>query len=289
MRDPAGLRVVVTGANSGVGRSTAELLAAAGASVVMVCRTEERGRAALEAVRRRSSVSNVQLELADLSSLRSVRDLAARLRDRVGPIDVLVNNAGVYRARRQVSEDGFEMTMAVNHLGHFLLTNLLVQQFVEAGGLVISVSSDGHRGGDLKRASVEDILRGRVPFSGFKAYADSKLANVLFAFELSRRTGHAGLAAAALHPGVLSTRIWHQNLDPLSLMMRAFKPLMNRPSTGGKAVCRLVVDCAAADVDGRYFHVEKESKAADQAYDRELAQELWDESARLTGMAAVAA
>jgi NAD(P)-dependent dehydrogenase (short-subunit alcohol dehydrogenase family) len=280
MKDPSGMRVVVTGANSGVGRSTAELLAAAGASLVMVCRTEERGRAALEAVRRRSSVSNVQLELADLSSLSSVRDLAARLRDRVGPIDVLVNNAGVYRARREVSEDGFEMTMAVNHLGHFLLTNLLVQQFVEAGGLVISVSSDGHRGGDLKRASVEDILRGRVPFSGF---------NVLFAFELSRRTGHAGLAAAALHPGVLSTRIWHQNLDPLSLMMRAFKPLMNRPSTGGKAVCRLVVDCAAADVDGRYFHVEKESKAADQAYDRELAQELWDESARLTGMAAVAA
>jgi NAD(P)-dependent dehydrogenase (short-subunit alcohol dehydrogenase family) len=289
MKAVADLLAVVTGANSGVGRSAAELLAAAGASVVMVCRNEERGRVALEAVRRRSSSAEVRLEVADLSSLSSVRGLASRLRDRVGPIDVLVNNAGVYRARREVSEDGFEMTMAVNHLGHFLLTNLLLEQLAEAGGRVINVSSDGHRSGDLKRAPLEDILTGRIPFKGLQAYADSKLANVLFAFELSRRMGHAGLTAAALHPGVLATKIWNQNLNALSLMMRAFKPFMKRPSTGGEAVRRVAVDAAAAEVDGLYFHVQEESKAADQAYDQGLAEELWTESARLTGVTAVAA
>ncbi len=289
MKDSAELLAVVTGANSGVGRSAAELLAAAGASVVMVCRSEERGRAALEAARKKDPDSRLRLEVADLSSLSSVRDVASRLRDRAGPIDLLVNNAGVYRARRELSEDGFEMTMAVNHLGHFVLTHLLLEQLTEARGRVISVSSDGHRSGDLKRAPLEDILTGVIPFKGLQAYADSKLANVLFALELSRRMGQAGLTAAALHPGVLSTRIWNQNLNPLSLMMRVFKPFMKRSSTGGQAVCRLAVDSAAADVDGRYFHVEEESTAADQAYDQELAEELWTESARLTGVTAAVA
>lgn len=289
MKDSTDYRAVVTGANSGVGRSATELLASAGASVVMVCRSEERGRAALEAVRRKSSDSRVRLEVANLSSLSSVGELASRLRDRAGPIDALVNNAGAYRARREVSEDGFEMTMAVNHLGHFALTHLLLQPLADAGGRVISVSSDGHRSGDLKRAPLEDILMGRLPFSGLKAYADSKLANVLFAFELSRRMGQAGISAAALHPGVLSTRIWNQNLDPLSLMMRTFKPFMKRPSTGGKAVCRLALERPADEIDGRYFHVEKESRAADQAYDLTLAEELWTTSARLTGLTATVA
>ena len=116
------------------------------------------------------------------------------------------------------------MTMAANHLGHFLLTHLLSERLARAGGRVINVSSDGHRGGELKRAPLEEIMTGRVSFNGLKAYADSKLANVLFAFELSRRMSSAGLAATAVHPGVLSTRIWNQNRDPLSLLMRMMTP-----------------------------------------------------------------
>jgi NAD(P)-dependent dehydrogenase (short-subunit alcohol dehydrogenase family) len=213
----------------------------------------------------------------------AARRMASRSLDPARRIDVLVNNAGVYRARREITDEGFEMTMAANHLGHFLLTHLLSKRLTRAGGRVINVSSDGHRGGDLKRAPLEAIMTGRVSFNGLKAYADSKLANVLFAFELSRRMSSAGLAAAAVHPGVLSTRIWNQNRDPLSLLMRIFKPLMKRPSTGGRAVYRLAVDVAATDMDGRYFHVEEESRAAEQAYDEELAEELWNVSARLTG------
>ena len=288
MKPPAESLVVVTGANSGVGRSAAELLARAGASVVMVCRNEERGRAALEEVQRMSSEGRVRLEVADLSSLSAVRELAERLAG-LGPVDVLVNNAGVYRAGLEVSEDGLEMTMAVNHIGHFALTRLLLPQLEEAGGRVINVSSNGHRSGDLKRAPLEDILTGRGSYNGLQAYADSKLANVLFAFELSRRVASAGVASTALHPGVLSTRIWNQNRNPLSLLMSLFKPFMGSPSIGGKAVYRLAVDAAVAEVDGRYFHVEKESRAADQAYDTALAGELWTISARLTAASTAAA
>jgi NAD(P)-dependent dehydrogenase (short-subunit alcohol dehydrogenase family) len=285
MTDGAGRQVVVTGANSGVGRAATELIAGSGAAVVMVCRDEARGRKALAAIRKGSSNPDVRLELADLASLSSVRDLASRLVGRTGWIDVLVNNAGAYRARREISEDGFEMTMAVNHLGHFALTTLLTGTLIGGIGRVINVSSDGHRSGDLRRASLEEIFRGLPRYRGLQAYADSKLANVLFTFELSRRLGHTGLAAAALHPGVLGTRIWNQNRDPLSLLMRGFKPFMGRPSVGGRAVCHLAIQASAEEIDGKYFHVENERRAADQAYDADLASELWVESTRLAAVA----
>ena len=277
--------IVITGANSGVGRSAAELLAAAGARVIMVCRDEKRGRAALAAVRERTSGPDVTLEQADLASLASVRDLTTRLVGRTGWIDVLVNNAGAYWARWQISQDGFEMTMAVNYLGHFALTTLLVDALIGGLGRVINISSDGHRAGDLKRAPLERIFRGMPRYRGLQAYADSKLANVLFTFELSRRYGPGGPTAVALHPGVLATRIWNHNRNALSLLMRACKPFMGRPSVGGRAVSRLAIGTAPEEIDGKYIHVARERPAADQAYDAGLASELWTESVRLTGLA----
>ncbi len=274
---------VVTGANSGVGRSTSELLAEAGARVVMVCRNQGRGEEALAAVRRLSSDDRVQLEIADLSSFESVRALAARLSDRLDRIEMLVNNAGVFRARREISVDGFEVTMATNHLGHQLLTSLLLDGLCRGGARIVNVSSDGHRRGDLRRAPLEEILRGDLPYSGIRAYGDSKLANILFTFELMRRYGSEGITANALHPGVLATRIWNQNRSPLSLLLVLFKPLMGRPAVGGRAVFRLASDPSLGESGGSYFNVEAEARAAAQAYDVDLASELWDTSTRLIG------
>jgi NAD(P)-dependent dehydrogenase (short-subunit alcohol dehydrogenase family) len=274
---------VVTGANSGVGRSTSELLAEAGARVVMVCRNQGRGEEALAAVRRLSSDDRVQLEIADLSSFESVRALAARLSDRLDRIEMLVNNAGVFRARREISVDGFEVTMATNHLGHQLLTSLLLDGLCRGGARIVNVSSDGHRRGDLRRAPLEEILRGDLPYSGIRAYGDSKLANILFTFELMRRYGSEGITANALHPGVLATRIWNQNRSPLSLLLVLFKPLMGRPAVGGRAVFRLASDPSLGESGGSYFNVEEEARAAAQAYDVDLASELWDTSTRLIG------
>jgi NAD(P)-dependent dehydrogenase (short-subunit alcohol dehydrogenase family) len=277
---------VVTGANSGIGRSASELLAASGASVVMVCRDRARGEAALAAVQRLSSPDRVQLEIADMSSAESVQALAGRLADRLDRIDALVNNAGVYRARRERTRDGLEVTMATNHVGHFRLTQQVLDLLRAGEGRIVNVSSDGHRRGDLRRAPLERILKGDIRYRSFQAYCDSKLANVLFTHELTRRYGNDGITSNALHPGTLSTRIWNQNHNPASLLMRVFKPFMAKPGVGGYAVFRLAADPDLADVTGRYFNVEEETRAARQAYDEELARELWELSTSFMGRAA---
>lgn len=277
---------VVTGANAGIGRSTTELLALAGWRVVMVSRDRERGEKAVAAVRELVGADRVELEIADMSSGESVRALAGRLTDRLDHLDALINNAGVYRARRERTSDGLEVTMATNHVGHFRLTIELLELLRAGEGRVVNVSSDGHRRGNLRRAPLERILRGEGRYRSFQAYCDSKLANVLFTHELVRRHGGDGIASNALHPGTLSTRIWNQNHNPASLMMRIFKPFMAKPGVGGRAVFRLAADPDLAGVTGRYFNVEEEARAARQAYDEDLASELWELSTGFLGRAA---
>ena len=277
---------VVTGANSGVGKSASRLLAASGATVVMLCRDRQRGAAAQAEIQQHADGSTVHLHLADLASLDAARSAGEALRAQFQRIDVLVNNAGAFRARREITVDGFEMTFAVNHLAHFLLTYTLLEPLKAAAGRVINVSSEAHRSGKLRRRPLEEIIRGAGRYNGWTAYQDSKLANVLFTFELARRLGESGgVTTNALHPGVLATRIWNQNADPVSLLMRLFKPLMGRPSRGGKAVARLAADPELEGVTGKYYKVLVESPAADAAHDIELARELWELSAELTGVA----
>ncbi len=172
--------------------------------------------------------------------------------------------------------------MATNHVGHFLLTLELLPLLCGRGGRVVNVSSESHRSGNLRRAPLEDLLRGRGRFSGMRAYSDSKLANVLFTFELARRHGAEGIRANAVHPGLLATRIWNQNNDVLSLLVRLFKPLMGRPRVGGRAVYRLLAEPEFQSLSGRYFKGNRETRAAAQAYDRALARDLWEMSAQIT-------
>jgi NAD(P)-dependent dehydrogenase (short-subunit alcohol dehydrogenase family) len=253
----------------------------------MVCRNRRRGEKARANIRRRTSNPEIQLHIADLASLDAVRALAESIRARFHRIDILVNNAGVWRARREITSDGFERTMAVNHLAHFLLTQLLLESLKAAAGRVVNVSSEAHRSGKLSRRPLASIIRGEGRFSGLQAYSDSKLANVLFTFELARRLdGAAGVTTNALHPGVLATRIWNQNLSPVSLFMRPFKPFMGRPMRGGEAVLRLAADPSLEGVTGRYFNKMEESDASDAAHDADLAARLWELSAELTGVPA---
>jgi len=280
--DLGGMITIVTGANSGVGRSATELLAGAGAHVVMVCRDPERGATARDAVRAATGSDAVGLELADVSNLEDVRGLASRLRDRFERLDILVNNAGVWQSRLERTPAGHEVTMATNHLGPFLLTTLLMERLSAGRGRIVNVSSQAHHSGDLRRAPLEAILRGDAWKGGLKAYSDSKLANVLFTLELARRYGTDGITANALHPGVLATRIWNKSASPISLLMRLFKPMMKSPSVGGHAVFRLAADPELAEMTGRYFNVETEARAQPLAYDEDLARELWETSERLT-------
>ena len=243
--------IVVTGASSGIGKALSTIAARDGATVIMVSHHRGRAEAALSAVRR-VATTDVHLELANLGSLAEVRALGTRLRSEFGVIDALVNNAGVLRSRMVHSADGFELTMAVNHLAHFLLSHMLVESLAAARGRIVNVSSEAHASGDLKRAPFEDILRGQAWKGMMKAYSDSKLANVLFTFEWGRRQDGTGVVANTLHPGVLRTRIWNQNLHPLSLFMQPFRPFFASPASGAEAVLRLARP-GLADDGGMYF------------------------------------
>jgi retinol dehydrogenase 14 len=274
---------VVTGASSGIGYEAALGLARTGASVVMVCRDRQRGEAACGRLVRTVDSAHADLVISDLASLRQVRALAGDLTAAHRQIDVLVNNAGVYRNRPEMSEDGFERTMAVNHLAHFLLTNLLLPPLRAARARVITVSSGSHRLGKLRRKPLEQIIKSVGDYSGVQAYADSKLANLLFSFELARR--EPDLTAIALHPGVLSTRIWKQNNNLLSLMMRLVKPFMERPARGGERIVRLATAPELGVATGRFYDRDREARAASQAYDEALAAQLWALSEELTDLA----
>ena len=279
-----GQAAVVTGANSGVGRSAAELLARAGANVTMVCRSRSRGERALAQVREAGRVAGAEvvLEMADMSRQEDVRDLAARLADRLSAIDILVNNAGIAARRCVMSADGFELTFATNHLGHFLLSRRLLGLLEAGRGRIVNVSSEAHRSGELRRAPLEAIARGQAWKGILQAYSDSKLANVLFTFESVRRWSTCGITANALHPGVLATEIWNKPADLISLLIRPFTWFMAGPDVGGKAVMNLVRDPARDNVTGRYFKVEVETEPDARAHDAALAHELWERSLEWT-------
>ncbi len=276
---------VVTGANVGVGFATAVALARAGACVVLVCRNRKRCQQAKDGISRKVHAANLQAATAEFRSLAAVRALGTELAADYPKIDILVNNAGVYRLRREITEDGFEHTLAVNHLSHFLLTHLITASLTRARGRVITVGSEAHRGAKLTRAPLEKIIRGEVRYRGFLAYSDSKLANHLFTAELARRHPANELAAVTLHPGVLATRIWNRNVDPVSFFMRLIKPVLGRPSVGGDAAAFLAQE-HPDQIHGAYYEKQKRSTPSQPGTDPRLARELWDISSRLVGIGA---
>lgn len=274
---------IITGANSGVGFEAASSLAELGASVVLVCRSRERGEDAVSRIEAKAPSAELRLEVADLSSFKQVRILAETLASQLSSVDILINNAGVYRASLEKTEDGFERTFAVNHLSHFLLTHLLLPRLLQSSGRVINVASAAHRRGRLALDSLEEALRGRAGYDGWKTYSDSKLANILFTRELARRFAPEELATCSVHPGVLATRIWNQNRNPISLLMVLFKPLMGRARVGGDALVNAVRG-DAGEIHGAYFDKVKPVRPTDMACDDALARGLWELSLTSVGL-----
>ncbi len=271
---------LVTGATSGIGRAAAEVLAGLGATVLLVGRDRARGEATLAAIRRAHPAANVELLLADLSSQASVRALAGEVRARHPRLHVLVNNAAVVPAARRLTVNGFEEAFAVNHLAPFLLTNLLRDPLLAAGSArVVTVSSEAHR---MLPAVEWDNLQGERRFRGFRAYALSKLANVLFTRELARRFAGTGVTANALHPGVVNTGVWREARGVLGVLVGLGKPFMISPDRGAAPVVRLVIAPELAGRSGLYFDRERERAPSPAALDDATAARLWEVSERLT-------
>jgi len=278
----AGKVVLITGANSGIGFEASVKIASMGAHVVMVARDRRRGDDALVAVKARSGSDTVSLLLCDMASMAGVRALAQDVLARHPRLDVIVNNAGSVKTSREVTEDGLEWTFAANYLGHFLLTNLLLDRLREsAPARVVNVSSDGHRRGTIE---FENLQFERGGFSTLTAYARSKLAQVLFTRELARRLEQTGVTVNALHPGAVATGIWAKAAAPwyVRAPIAVAKVLfMRTPSQGGDRIVYLATSPDVEGLTGGYYDKDRLTLPSTLALDQALARRLWDESAKL--------
>ena len=270
---------VVTGANGGIGKATAEGLARRGATVAIVSRSRERGEAARAEISRAGGGAEVHLLLADLSLQAQVRRVADEVLSRFARVHVLVNNAGVYTARRTLTAEGVETQWAVNHLAPFLLTSLLLGRLAEsAPARVVTVSSHAHRRARLRW---DDPTMERRRYFGFGMYAVTKLANLLFTRELARRTAGTGVTASAMHPGVVATPLLLNGFPPIRLLRR----FLRTPEQGAATAVHLASSPAVAGVTGEYFLDERPVRPAPAALDDVAAHRLWELSAEMTGLA----
>jgi NAD(P)-dependent dehydrogenase (short-subunit alcohol dehydrogenase family) len=273
---------LITGASSGIGRAAALKLAEEGARLILVNRSEERGEDARREIIEQSDNEEVQLFPTDLARQREVRELARIVRSRYDHLDVLINNAGVYLEEGTLTEDGIEKTFAVNHLSHFLLTNLLLDLIKEsAPARIINVSSNAHRGVD---EIDEDSLRG-PPYNGLKAYAQSKLANVLFTCALANRLEGTGVTVNAMNPGMVTSSFWKNKSNILGRVMQFFQPFMADADESGEALRYLAVSPEFDDVSGKYFDKKNEVDPSSASRVEANASRLWELSEEMTGLA----
>jgi NAD(P)-dependent dehydrogenase (short-subunit alcohol dehydrogenase family) len=274
---------LITGATSGIGKATAMGLANMGASVVMVGRDRGRGEAAMADIKEKSGNASVDLMLADVSSQEEIRRLADEFKEAYPQLDVLINNAGVFRSKRITTADGIETTFAVNHLAYFLLTNLLLDVLkTSAPSRIVNVSS-----GAQSNATIDfDDLQGEKGYKGPKAYSQSKLATVLFTYELARRLEGAGVTANCLHPGVVGTNFGSGVSGVFGFMVRALTPLTISPEKGAETSIYLASSPVVESLSGRYFVKKAEARSSDVSYDDRLARRLWEVSAELTSLPA---
>ena len=269
---------IVTGANTGIGKETALGLARLGATVVMVCRDRERGEAAQREIKQKSGNSNVDLMLCDFSSQNSIRQFVRDFTERHNRLDVLVNNAGVVLRQHSMTEDGLESTFAINHLGYFLVTNLLLDVLKKsAPSRVVNVASTAHKYGKL---DISGWPTGRN-YSSFGAYANSKLANVLFTYELARRLKGSGVTANCLHPGGVGTNLF-RGLP--AFMQTLIKLVTISPERGARTSIFLASSPEVEGVTGKYFARSKLQRSSEASRDEEAANILWKVSAELTGL-----
>jgi NAD(P)-dependent dehydrogenase (short-subunit alcohol dehydrogenase family) len=270
---------VVTGATSGIGQATAAALAGQGAQVVLVGR--DRGRAEKAAAEVAAAGGPApQLEIADLASMGQVRALADRL-GALERIDVLVNNAGLMAGQRRVTADGYDEVFAVNHLAPFLLTNLLLSQLTAAGpARVITVTSGAHAAARLDL----DDLQLEHDWEGWRAYADSKLANILFTRELARRLAGSAVTANCAHPGLVRTRFGREVRGPMRVGVTLARPFMLSPQRGATTIVYLATSPEVAGATGGYYVKSRPREPSPAARDDAAARRLWQLSEELTGL-----
>jgi retinol dehydrogenase 12 len=269
---------LVTGATSGIGKATAVRLAELGATVLAVARDRARGEQAAAAIRQRAPRAQVEVLTADLSRLGQIRTLAAQVRDRYDRLDVLVNNAGVAKFRPQLTPDGLGVTFATNHLGPFLLTNLLLDQLRQsAPARVVTVSSDRHT--QQRTIPWDDLEPGHDC-----TYKASKLLNILFTHELARRLVGTGVTANCLSPGFVRTELGREATGAFRVFLRLARPFQSSPEAGAQTSVYLATSPEVAEVSGHYFEKRAPAESSALSRDPAAAERLWQLSTQLSGL-----
>jgi NAD(P)-dependent dehydrogenase (short-subunit alcohol dehydrogenase family) len=275
--DMKGKTCLITGGNSGIGKATALGLARMGATVVIVARSKEKGDSALAEIIAKSGSRSVELTVGDMSSRDSIHRLANDFKAQHDKLHLLVNNAGVYLTRRIATVDGLESTFATNHLGPFLLTNLLLDLLkANAPSRIVNVTSDAHNGAKI---NFED-LQGEKRFSGWQAYGQSKLAMILFTHELAKRLEGTGVTVNSAHPGVVRTNFANNN-GLVTFGFRLMRPFFISPETAAKRILYVATSPDLEGVTGSYFTKMHAEKSSQESYDDESAKRLWQVSEQL--------
>ena len=270
---------LVTGANSGMGMASARMLARKGYFVLMLVRSEKRGNEAFNMLNEEQP-GCFQLILCDLSDLQSVRRAAASIGETYEKIDVMLNNAGVITTQRELTKEGLEMQFAVNHVGHFLLTMLLLQK-LQKGSRIIQVASGAHKWGDIY---FEDLSLEKS-FRPFKAYGQSKLANVLFSKELSKKLAPYGITVNSCHPGAVATNMGVNRETGFGRgITKLLKPFFRSPEEGASTAVYLATDPSVEGITGEYFYNGKPGKVSRKARDEELSKKLFQWTEDFTGV-----
>jgi NAD(P)-dependent dehydrogenase (short-subunit alcohol dehydrogenase family) len=270
---------LVTGASSGIGRETARALARRGARVVLVSRGSGAGAAVTETLRKESGNDELHFLGADLSSLAEVRRVAAEFGARFGQLDVLVNNAGAFFSSRTLTADGFETTFSLNHLSYFLLTHLLLGALLQSPApRIVNVASAAERFGRLH----DDPMLSRG-YGGWRAYAQSKLANLLFSYRLARVLAATPVTVNALHPGTVATGFGSGG-SASSLLLKLARPFLKTPAQGAQTAIYLAASPDVAGVSGGYFIGENPARSSARSHDQGAQARLWRLSRELVGL-----
>jgi NAD(P)-dependent dehydrogenase (short-subunit alcohol dehydrogenase family) len=271
----------MTGATSGIGQAAAIELARRGAELVLVARDAGRAEATVAAIRSAAPAASVEVMLADLSSQSEVRALAEAVRRKHARLDVLVNNAGAVFQKRQLTVDGIERTLALNHLSYFLLTNLLLDLLRASGAArIVSTASGAHFWG---RIAFDDLQHERG-YEGLAVYSASKLANVLFTRELARRLAGSSVTANCFHPGTVRSGFAQNERSWIGIGMRVIAPLLRTPEKGAATLVYLASSPEVAGVSGEYFKDCRVARSSRAARDEAAARRLWEVSAQMTGL-----
>jgi len=269
---------LITGFTSGIGKETAFGLAGKGATLILICRDKAKGEEVIKEIKNKTGNSNLHLYIADLSSQKEIGRVATEIKEQHPVIDVLINNAGGINEKHELTEDGIELTFAVNHLAYFMLTLLLLDNVKSSGyARIINVASDAHQFSKLDF----DDLNSTNSFNPMKVYGMTKLANIMFTYEMARKLNDTHVSVNAMHPGGVNTN-FGKNMKGVAGAYFRLSPFSRKPEKGAETVIWLASSPEVEGVSGKYFMDKKEKKSNSFSYNKDAQKKLWEESERMT-------